>query len=165
MADLNANRKRRLLASLDRALAQLGVQPPRRAARPAAETSRRREQARQEAAGSRRSYTELSAAIRREGGIRPNRDYPLSEIPPELRPKGGKRGGRGLAPDEMAQVLSSRGFHYDGDVELFTDLSKRKEALQRGRELTSRTRSRTSGGQTVCGPVKRGPDGRFLPVS
>lgn len=160
VADTNANRKRRLLARLDAALAKLGAAPPRRPAVPAAATVQRRAAAQVEAASSRRGYAELRQAIRREGGIRPNRDYGASEIPRELR--AGK--GRGLAPDEMAQILSARGFHYDGDAELITDIQRRQDRARSARETTLRTRSRTSGAQTVCGPVNRGPDGRFRAV-
>lgn len=162
MGDTNANRKRRLLAALDRALSRLGVEPPRRPARPAPATLERRQRAQTSAASARRSYGELRDAIRRQGGIRPNRDYPTRLIPSELRAKR----GRGLAPDEMAQVLSSRGvgLHYDGDVEMFRDIERRRESRAESREVERRTRSRTGGGQTVCGPVNRGPDGRFRAV-
>lgn len=160
MAGLNANRKRRLLRRLDNALAALGVSPRRPAATPAARTVERREKARREAADAQRGYNQLRTAIQAQGGIRPNRDYPAREIPPELRAKP----GRGLAPDEMAATLSAHGFHYDGDTALFADIDRRRERARSGRALTSRTRSRTKGGQTVCGPVRRGPDGRFLPV-
>ena len=54
------------------------------------------------------SWRELRDAIRPEGASRPNRDFAASEIPREVR---ARRGESGLAPDEMAQVLTARGFH------------------------------------------------------
>jgi len=159
--DLNANRKRRLLARLDAALARMGVQPPRQQRQPAARTVERRERARTEAASSRRGWEELAAAIRREGGIRPTRDFPAREIPAGVR--AGR--GRGLAPDEMAQVLTARGFHYDGDDALIQDIQRRRDRLGAAREQVSRTRSRTTGPQTVCGPVARTPNGQFRRIT
>lgn len=160
MADLNANRRRRLLARLDAALSRLGAAPARQPARPAAATVQRRAEARTESQDASRGYVELREAVRSLGGIRPTRDFPASEIPRDLR----ARRGAGLAPDEMAQVLTSRGFHYASDDALVQDAQRRQERARSGREGVRATRSRTAGAQTVCGPVNRGPDGRFRRV-
>jgi len=58
----------------------------------------------------RKSYDELKRAILARGGIRANRDFARSEIPADLyRPR------TGLAPDEMAQVLTSTASTTNGE--------------------------------------------------
>lgn len=156
---LNAARKRRALANLDKALKARGVKvPAKRPATPSPRTEARRARARAEGRTAQRTYAELRSAIVQLGGIRPNRDYKSSVIPRELRAKAGRPG---LPMDEMAQILASRGFHYDGDAELFTDIERRKESAATGRQA-----ARTARGQknpsTICTTNKRDRLGRFV---
>lgn len=151
---LNAGRKRRLLASLDKALAARGVRRKRTARRPAAETEQRRQRAGETSRTARRSYLEFSNAVRSLGGIRPNRDYKASEIPRELR----ATRGRGLPPDEMADTLQIYGFQYEGDSDLFRDIERRREVVHRARE-GGRKRKNPS---TVCADLRRDSRGRFV---
>src|SRR5690348_11566028 len=69
-AQLNTNRKRRLLRQLDKAL---GRRPQPAAATPA--QKERRERAVSSHRDARRSYDELKRAILAHGGIRANADY------------------------------------------------------------------------------------------
>ena len=155
---LEAARRRRLLAQLDRALARQGVKPPpRRPVTPAASTQARRLRATMQYEGARRSYGELRRAIEAEGGIRPNRDYPSREIPRELRRK---PGAPGLAPDVMAQVLVSHGFAYDGDDELVQDIHRRREQLEETHEQ-ARSVAAKHGPSVVCTDTCRNPQGMF----
>jgi hypothetical protein len=72
-----------------------------------------------------REYRQLQQAILSEGGIRANRDYKREDIPRDVYRANGK------AADEMAQVLETAGYHYDGDVEMMRDLKRRRHQLER----------------------------------
>jgi len=145
---LNANRKRRLLQQLDKALG--------RKSKPATATPAQKERAARSAAAhtdARRSYDALKHAILAEGGLRANADYKRSEIPADLyRPRTGK------APDEMAQVLQVAGFHYDGDVSMFDDIVRRRDRLKD----TAGGRTRKRNPSIVCMDIERDAAGRFV---
>lgn len=142
-----AARKRRLLARVDVEIRKRGGKPlPKRPATPAASTVQARARAVGQYDDARRSYNELRRAIQAEGGLRGNRDYPLKEIPRELRRK---PGAPGLAADVMSQVLSGRGLHYEGDVELFADIERRRERLTETHQQANRLRAR-HGPSVVC---------------
>jgi hypothetical protein len=151
VSTLNANRKKRLLANLDKALARQGVKPPRRRAVAARVTEEARLVARSRSDSAKRSYGQLRAAILSSGGLRANQDYKRSEIPRDLySPKG-------LAPDEMAAVLGVYGYHFDGDVDLFAEIGQRREETRMARE-GSRKRKNPS---LVCADNCRDDHGRF----
>lgn len=153
---LEAGRRRRLLAQLDKQLAKQGVKPPRRPATPAARTVTERHSAQQAHADALRSWGELREAVRREGGIHPNPDFAASEIPREVR----ARRGYGLAPDEMAQVLTARGFHFEGDDAMVQDIHRRRERVHETHEVAARVRSKT-GPSVVCVDACRDERGMF----
>ena len=154
---LDAARRRRLLARLDKALAARGVKPPpKRAAVPAAATLQGRLRARVAYEGARRSWDELKRAIQAEGGIQPNRDFAASEIPRELR----ARRGRGLAPDEMADVLGTHGLFFDGDDDLIQTAQRRRERLSETHEGVRAVAARHNPSE-VCSDNCRDPHGMF----
>lgn len=160
MAELNrqleAGRRRRLLQQLDRALARQGVRPPRRPVKAAASTERARLVARTRYETARASHAQLRTAIQREGGISPNRDFPAREIPREFR----ARRNHGLPPDEMAQVLTSQGFHFEGDSEMILAVQARRERLSETHEDVRRVAAR-HGPSEVCTENCRNPQGMF----
>jgi hypothetical protein len=85
------------------------------------------------------------------GGLRATRDYPRREIPADLYRK------HGQAPDEMAQFLTSEGFHFEGDVELITEVQKRRDRVKDS--LSARGRKRNP--QMICMDIERDAQGRF----
>lgn len=144
---LNANRQRRALQRLDKALGRRSMP-----AKPTPEQRERRERA---AAGHRdavSSYNALKRAILANGGIRGNADYKRGEIPADVyRP-------RGQPADEMAQFLAGDGFHYGGDVELMTDLHRRRDRVRD----TLAGRGRKANPQLICMDIERDHLGRFV---
>jgi hypothetical protein len=144
----NANRKRRLLQQLDRALGRKSA--------PAKATPAQRERETRRRAGyqdARQSYDELKRAILARGGIRANRDFARSEIPADLyRPR------TGLAPDEMAQVLTVHGFHYAGDDAMVRDIQRRRDRVKDA----SAGRGRKRNPQIICMDIERDSTGRFV---
>ena len=155
-AQLQAGRRRRLLAQLDKALARQGVKPPRRPARASQKTEKARLTARTRYETARASHGQLVRAVRAEGGISTTRDFSSRQIPREFRAKR----GRGLAPDEMAVVLTSHGFHFDGDSELITAIQQRREHLSEAHEEARRVAVR-HGPSVVCTENCRDPHGAF----
>jgi hypothetical protein len=147
MGTLNQNRKRRLLQQLDRALG--------RQSQPATATPAQKERDARRRAGyddARRSYEELKRAILARGGIRATRDFARGEIPADLyRPKSG------LAPDEMAQVLTVHGFHFAGDDAMMQDLRRRRDRVKDA----ASTRARGRNPSIVCMDIERDAGGRF----
>lgn len=155
---LNAGRKRRLLAAVDRALAKQGIKPPKSTAKPSRKTEARRQAAQHDARSAAQSYEALRVAVQALGGIRPNRDYGAGEIPRELRARAGRPG---LAPDEAAQLLSSAGFHYSGDVELFRDINRRRDRRAETRSTAAKHRPHKNPTQ-ICVDMVRDRRGRFV---
>lgn len=145
-AKLNANRKRRLLQQLDKALG--------RKTTPAKATPAQQERRERAVAGHRdalRSYDELKRAILAHGGIRANADYKRGEIPADVyRP-------RGQPADEMATYLADHGLHYGGDAELMTDLHRRRDRVKD----TAPPKLRR-GPSIVCMDIERDASGRFM---
>jgi len=145
---LNANRKRRLLQNLDKALG--------RSSTPATTTPAQRERAarsRRRSEDARMSYEELKRAILARGGLRATRDFARTEIPADLY-----RPGTGLAPDEMAQVLTVHGFHYDGDDAMIRDVQRRRDAVKDASTGKGRKRNPS----IVCMDIERDANGRFV---
>jgi len=143
--ELNKRRKQRLLNKLDKALGRTKkpatMSPEQRAREAKAKAAR---------LDARRSYEELKRAILAERGLRATRDFKRSEIPADLyRPKTGK------APDEMAQFLTSHGFHFEGDDDLILNIQKRREAV------VAAGRGRKANPQIVCMDIERDEFGRF----
>jgi hypothetical protein len=145
---LNENRKRRLLKQLDKALGRKST--------PATATPAQKERAARSRAShddARRSYDELKRAILARGGIRANRDFARSEIPADLyRPR------TGLPPDEMAQVLTVHGFHYEGDDAMIRDIQRRRDAVKD----TASGRTRMRNPSIVCMDIERNARGQFV---
>jgi hypothetical protein len=155
---LEAGRRRRLLAQLDKAIQQQrrSYRPPRQAAKPAASTQLRRLRASRSYEDARSSYAELRQAIQSEGGIRPNRDYGSSQIPRELR----ARRGRGKAPDEMAQTLETHSLYFEGDTDMMASIHARRGRLEET-HLTARREAAHHGPSEVCTANCRNPHGAF----
>jgi len=144
---LNEARKRRLLKRLDKALG--------RKTKPATMTAAQKERkARSEASyrDAKGAYEPLKRAVLAMGGLRATRDYPRREIPADLYRK------RGQAPDEMAQFLTSEGFHFEGDVELIAEVQKRRDRLKDAMGA----RGRRSNPQMICMDIERDAQGRFV---
>src|SRR6266536_2446257 len=143
----NANRKRRLLQQLDKASGR-----KRTPATPNPAQKERTARSRAGYQGARQSYDELKHAILARGGIRANRDYSRTEIPADLyRPR------TGLPPDEMAQVLTVHGFHYDGDDAMVRDIHRRRDAVKDAAAGRGRKRNPS----IVCMDIERDAGGRF----